>query len=55
VFGDGGTFTLVARLLKGEGRSKVCRAFGVSRKNGSKIFSRYRDQGLNALADRSLY
>jgi transposase InsO family protein len=43
----------VARLLEGEGMSEVCRDFGISRKTGYKIFNRYRDQGLDALADRS--
>jgi transposase len=43
----------VARLLDGEGMSEVCREFGVSRKTGYKIFSRYKDQGLEALADCS--
>jgi transposase InsO family protein len=43
----------VARLLDGEGMSEVCREFGVSRKTGYKIFNRYKDQGLDALADRS--
>jgi transposase InsO family protein len=43
----------VARLLEGEGMSAVCREFGVSRKTGYKIFNRYREQGLDALADRS--
>jgi len=43
----------VARLLEGEGMSEVCREFGVSRKTGYKIFNRYREQGLDALADRS--
>jgi transposase InsO family protein len=43
----------VARLLDGEGMSEVCRDFGISRKTGYKIFSRYREQGLDALADRS--
>jgi transposase InsO family protein len=33
--------------------SEVCRDFGISRKTGYKIFNRYRDQGLDALADRS--
>jgi transposase InsO family protein len=31
----------------------VCREFGISRKTGYKIFSRYKDQGLEALCDRS--
>jgi transposase InsO family protein len=43
----------VARLLDGEGMSEVCREFGISRKTGYKIFNRYKDQGLDALADRS--
>lgn len=43
----------VARLLEGEGMSEVCRQFGISRKTGYKIFNRYRDEGLDALADRS--
>ncbi len=33
--------------------SEVCRDFGISRKTGYKIFNRYRDQGLEALTDRS--
>ncbi|WFU05256.1 IS481 family transposase (plasmid) [Rhizobium sp. CB3171] len=43
----------VARLLEGEGMSDVCRAFGISRKTGYKIFNRYKDEGLEALTDRS--
>ena len=43
----------VARLLDGEGMSDVCREFGISRKTGYKIFNRYKDEGLEALADRS--
>lgn len=43
----------VARLLDGEARSDVCRAFGVSRKTGYKIFNRYKEYGLEALTDRS--
>jgi len=43
----------VARLLDGEGMSDVCREFGISRKTGYKIFNRYRDQGIEALTDRS--
>src|SRR5216684_962369 len=31
----------------------VCREFGVSRKTGYKIFTRYRDHGVEALCDRS--
>jgi transposase InsO family protein len=33
--------------------SEVCRAFGISRKTGYKIFNRCQDEGLDALADRS--
>ena len=43
----------VARLLDGEGMSDVCREFGISRKTGYKIFNRYKDDGLEALTDRS--
>lgn len=43
----------VARLLDGEGMSDVCRVFGISRKTGYKIFNRYKDEGLEALTDRS--
>jgi transposase InsO family protein len=43
----------VARLLEGEGMSQVCRAFGISRKTGYKIFNRYQEEGLEALCDRS--
>ncbi|MCK3777604.1 IS481 family transposase [Ensifer sesbaniae] len=43
----------VARLLEGEGMSDVCREFGISRKTGYKIFNRYKDDGLEALTNRS--
>lgn len=43
----------VARLLDGEGMSDVCREFGISRKTGYKIFNRYKEDGLDALTDRS--
>jgi transposase-like protein len=43
----------VARLLDGEAMSEVCRAFGISRKTGYKIFERYKEYGLEALTDRS--
>lgn len=43
----------VGRLLDGEGMSEVCRDFGISRKTGYKIFNRYRQEGLDALCDRS--
>src|SRR5215216_958914 len=43
----------VGRLLDGEGMTDVCRAFGISRKTGYKIFDRYKEHGLEALTDRS--
>jgi transposase InsO family protein len=43
----------VARLLDGENMSEVCREFGISRKTGYKIYNRYKDDGLEALTDRS--
>src|SRR5690348_16815564 len=43
----------VGRLLDGEAMTDVCRDFGISRKTGYKIFTRYKDQGLEALTDRS--
>ena len=33
--------------------SEVCRAFGISRKTGYKIFERYKEHGLDSLTDRS--
>lgn len=33
--------------------SDVCRAFGISRKTGYKIFNRYKQEGIEALTDRS--
>jgi transposase-like protein len=38
----------VAWLLDGEAMSEVCRAFGISRKTGYKIFERYKEQGIAA-------
>jgi transposase InsO family protein len=43
----------VARLLEGEEMSALCREFGISRKTGYRIWGRYKDQGLEALTDRS--
>jgi transposase InsO family protein len=43
----------VAKLLDGESMTDVCREFGISRKTGYKIFTRYRDHGVEALCDRS--
>jgi len=42
----------VARRLEGESMTALCREFGISRKTGHKLFARYRDCGLEALADR---
>jgi len=39
----------VAHLLDGEAMSDLCRAFGISRKTGYKIFTRYKEHGLEAL------
>jgi hypothetical protein len=44
---------LGTQLLDGEAMSEVCRAFGISRKTGYKIFERYKEHGLEALTDRS--
>jgi transposase InsO family protein len=43
----------IAKLLDGESMTEVCREFGISRKTGYKIFTRYRDHGVEALSDRS--
>ena len=43
----------IARLLDGEKMAGLCREFGISRKTGYKIISRYNDSGLEALTDRS--
>ena len=43
----------VARLLDGESMSEVCRSFGISRKTGYKIYNRYKEDGVEALCDRS--
>jgi transposase InsO family protein len=43
----------VAKLLDGEAMTDVCREFGISRKTGYKIFTRYQESGLEALSDRS--
>jgi transposase-like protein len=43
----------VSRLLDGEAMSEACREFGISRKTGYKIFTRYKEHGLEALSDRS--
>ena len=43
----------VARLLEGEKMAELCREFDISRKTGHKIFTRYKDIGLEGLTDRS--
>jgi putative transposase len=43
----------VARLLDGEKMSELCRSFGISRKTGYKIWSRYQNSGVEAFTDRS--
>jgi putative transposase len=43
----------VARLLEGEKMAELCREFDISRKTGYKIFTRYKDIGLEGLTDRS--
>ena len=43
----------VARLLDGEKMAVLCREFDIFCKTGYKIFSRYKDCGLEGLTDRS--
>ena len=43
----------VGKLLDGESMTEVCHEFGISRKTGYKIFKRYREDGAEALTDRS--
>src|SRR3981081_4853051 len=43
----------VARLRGGEKMAVLCREFDISRKTGYKIFSRYKDCGMEGLTDRS--
>lgn len=43
----------VARLLEGEKMAVLCREFDISRRTGYKLFSRYKDCGLEGLTDRS--
>jgi hypothetical protein len=43
----------VARLLEGEKMAPLCAESGISRKTGYKIFTRYKDCGLEAFTDRS--
>jgi putative transposase len=43
----------VARLLDGETMTALCAEFGISRKTGYKIYTRYKGCGLEGLTDRS--
>ena len=43
----------IGRVLDGEKISTLCEEFGISRKTGYKIYNRYKDEGLEALTDRS--
>src|SRR5713226_4797910 len=43
----------IARLLDGEKMAVLCRQFGISRKIGYKILTRYNEIGLEGLTDRS--
>src|ERR1700724_1977115 len=43
----------IARLLDGQKMAVVCREFGISRKTGYKILTRYNEIGLEGLTDRS--
>ena len=43
----------VGRLLDGDRMAAVCREFGISRKTGYKIFTRYKDCGLDGLQDQN--
>src|SRR5580693_468822 len=43
----------IARLLDGEKMAPLCCEFGISRKTGYKILTRYNEIGLVGLTDRS--
>ena len=43
----------VARLLEGEKMAVLCREFDITRRTGYKIYTRYKDYGLEGLQDRS--
>jgi hypothetical protein len=43
----------VARLLEGEKMAPLCAEFGISRKTGYKVVSRYKECGIQAFTDRS--
>lgn len=43
----------VIRLKDGEKMAALCKEFGISRKTGYKIFTRFEHHGLEGLTDRS--
>ena len=43
----------IARLLDGEKMASLCAEFGISRKTGYKIYTRYKGCGIEGLTDRS--
>jgi transposase len=43
----------IARLLDGEKTAGLCEEFGISRKTGYKLYTRYKDCGAHGLTDRS--
>jgi hypothetical protein len=43
----------IARLLEGEAMTDLCIEFGISRKTGYKIYDRYKENGSEALSNRS--
>ena len=43
----------IARLLDGEKMAGLCEEFGISRKTGYKIYTRYKNCGIDGLTDRS--
>lgn len=43
----------ISRLLEGEKMSELSREFGISRKTGYKLWSRYQATGIHGLTDRS--
>lgn len=53
VFGDGGTVTVRGSPARRRGHERGVPGFGISRKTGYKLFNRYKDEGLDALTDRS--
>ncbi len=48
-----GRMRFVARLMEGEKMAVLCREFDISRKTGYKLFSRYKNSGIEGLTDRS--